>query len=56
LVCFLRWGLFEWGRPAPDETAHLLMALRDGLAVGIELDNVQDVQATVRAMVRRVLD
>ena len=55
-VSVLRTALIESGRSAPDEKAYLLMVLRDGLAVGIELDNVQDVQATVRTMVRQVLD
>ncbi|WP_141583890.1 TetR/AcrR family transcriptional regulator [Actinomadura sp. WMMA1423] len=43
------------GHPHPDRTAQSLMLLRDGLAVGFDLDDPDHVRAAVRETVTRLL-
>ncbi|MGI5208440.1 TetR/AcrR family transcriptional regulator [Spirillospora sp. CA-108201] len=44
------------GHPDPDGTAHTLMLLRDGLAVGFDLDDPATVRTAVHEAVTSVLD
>ncbi|MFI6298244.1 TetR/AcrR family transcriptional regulator [Nonomuraea sp. NPDC050790] len=47
--------LEEAGHPAPDRTADILMIVRDGVAVGFDLDDPAVVRASIRETVTRVL-
>ncbi|MEU9868951.1 MULTISPECIES: TetR/AcrR family transcriptional regulator [Actinomadura] len=44
------------GHPDPERTAHTLMLLRDGLAVGFDLDDPATVRTAVHEAVTRILD
>lgn len=44
------------GHPDPDRTAHILMLLRDGLAVGFDLDDPSQVRTAVHEAVSTALD
>lgn len=44
------------GHPDPERTADLLMLVRDGLAVGLDLGDTDAVRAVIRDAVTRVLD
>ncbi|MEU8123441.1 helix-turn-helix domain-containing protein [Spirillospora sp. NPDC049024] len=44
------------GHPTPDRTAQALMLLKDGLAVGFDLDDPHQVRAAVQETVTRLLD
>jgi hypothetical protein len=44
------------GRPDAERTADVLVALKDGLVVGFDLDDPAAVRALIRDAVTRVLD